>query len=191
VGVGSALFFALAVFGLGLMLASTRSCRRRSRRELDECHRWLHHGIALALLLSPVLMLLAWVGIATLGVWDLIRRCSACLCRTCKCWCGAPAAPDVRGAAPLSAGHGRRQPVMFALVSANLINAVANWVLIYGRFGAPALGTTGAAWATLASRIYMALVLVVVAVAHDARHRSGLFRVAPVIELTGSAGSCG
>ena len=31
-------------------------------------------------------------------------------------------------------------PVMFALVTANLINAAANWVLIYGHFGFPALG---------------------------------------------------
>jgi MATE family multidrug resistance protein len=46
-------------------------------------------------------------------------------------------------------------PVMFALVSANLINAFANWVLIYGVFGMPALGVAGAAWATFASRVYM------------------------------------
>jgi MATE family multidrug resistance protein len=44
---------------------------------------------------------------------------------------------------------------MFALVSANFINAFANWVLIYGRFGMPPLGVPGAAWATLASRVYM------------------------------------
>ena len=28
-------------------------------------------------------------------------------------------------------------PVMFALVSANLVNAGANWVLIYGQLGLP------------------------------------------------------
>jgi len=74
------------------------------------------------------------------------------------------------------------RPVMFALVSANVINAVANWILIYGRLGAPALGATGSAWATLASRVYMALVLVVAVVAHDARHGTGLFLVRPTIE---------
>ena len=34
-------------------------------------------------------------------------------------------------------------PVMFALVTANLINAAGNWVLIYGHFGFPALGVAG------------------------------------------------
>jgi MATE family multidrug resistance protein len=52
-------------------------------------------------------------------------------------------------------------PVMFALVSANVVNATANWALIYGHAGFPALGVTGSAWATLVARIYMAGVLLV------------------------------
>ena len=51
------------------------------------------------------------------------------------------------------------KPVMFALVSANLINILANWALIYGHLGLPAMGPVGAAWATLVSRVYMAVVL--------------------------------
>jgi multidrug resistance protein, MATE family len=48
------------------------------------------------------------------------------------------------------------RPVMTALVTANLVNVAANWVLIYGHLGAPALGVEGAAWATVAARVYMA-----------------------------------
>jgi MATE family multidrug resistance protein len=47
------------------------------------------------------------------------------------------------------------RPIMFALVSANVVNAAANWVLIYGNLGFPALGVEGSAWATTAARIYM------------------------------------
>jgi MATE family multidrug resistance protein len=53
------------------------------------------------------------------------------------------------------------RPIMFALVSANLVNAGANWVLIYGHLGMPALGVEGAAWATTVARIYMAAFLYV------------------------------
>jgi MATE family multidrug resistance protein len=53
------------------------------------------------------------------------------------------------------------RPIMLALVSANLVNAGANWVLIYGHFGLPALGVEGAAWATTIARIYMAAFLFV------------------------------
>jgi MATE family multidrug resistance protein len=52
-------------------------------------------------------------------------------------------------------------PVMFALITANLLNAVADWALIYGHLGLPELGVAGAAWATLFSRIYMFAALMV------------------------------
>jgi MATE family multidrug resistance protein len=59
------------------------------------------------------------------------------------------------------------RPVMFALVAANLVNAAANWVLIYGHLGAPAMGVPGSAYATLAARIFMAGWLLVAIVSHE------------------------
>src|SRR5581483_11640261 len=50
-------------------------------------------------------------------------------------------------------------PIMFALVSANLVNFVGNWALIYGHLGFRAMGITGSGWSTCFARIYMALVL--------------------------------
>src|SRR6185312_8131900 len=51
------------------------------------------------------------------------------------------------------------RPVMVALVSANVVNALGNWILIWGHFGLPALGIYGSAWATVAARVYMATFL--------------------------------
>ena len=53
-------------------------------------------------------------------------------------------------------GMGVVRPIMLALLSANVVNVVANWILIYGKLGAPAMGVVGAAWATVISRIGMA-----------------------------------
>src|SRR5581483_1306176 len=50
-------------------------------------------------------------------------------------------------------------PIMFALVSANLVNFVGNWALIYGHLGFRAMGITGSGWSTCFARIYMALVM--------------------------------
>ncbi|HVQ12827.1 MAG TPA: MATE family efflux transporter, partial [Vicinamibacterales bacterium] len=65
------------------------------------------------------------------------------------------------------------RPVMAALISANLVNAAANWVLIYGNLGMPALGVAGSAWATTAARVYMAAFLyVAIRIEHKRRgHR--------------------
>jgi len=52
-------------------------------------------------------------------------------------------------------------PIMFALISANVVNLVGDWALIYGHLGLPAMGITGSGWATCVARIYMAGVLVV------------------------------
>lgn len=51
--------------------------------------------------------------------------------------------------------QGRMKPVMWASISANLVNVVANWALIFGNLGAPALGTLGAGIATAISFTYM------------------------------------
>ncbi|MBA3259529.1 MAG: MATE family efflux transporter, partial [Gemmatimonadales bacterium] len=51
-------------------------------------------------------------------------------------------------------------PIVIAIVVANLANAALNWILIFGRFGLPAMGVEGSAWATTISRWLLALLLV-------------------------------
>jgi len=51
------------------------------------------------------------------------------------------------------------KPVMFVLVSANVVNFAGNWILIYGHWGAPAMGLPGSAWSTSLSRVYMAVAM--------------------------------
>ncbi|HYT08722.1 MAG TPA: MATE family efflux transporter, partial [Rugosimonospora sp.] len=68
------------------------------------------------------------------------------------------------------------KPVAFALVTANLVNALGNWVLIYGKWGAPALGLVGSGWSTSIARAYMAAVLVGYLLWYDRKHRTDLLR---------------
>lgn len=51
------------------------------------------------------------------------------------------------------------RPAMIIALLANLVNAGANWVLIFGKLGFPALGLDGAGWATFASRCFMAVTM--------------------------------
>jgi MATE family multidrug resistance protein len=57
-------------------------------------------------------------------------------------------------------GLGRPRAVMVYMGLANLVNLGVNLVLVPGGFGFPALGAQGAAWATLASRLFLTLAIV-------------------------------
>jgi MATE family multidrug resistance protein len=54
------------------------------------------------------------------------------------------------------------------------VNVVANWILVFGNLGAPAMGVEGAGWATCISRAYLAGGLVGYALYYDHRHQTGL-----------------
>ena len=66
------------------------------------------------------------------------------------------------------------RPVTFALVSANIVNVVGNYVLMYGHWGFPALGLKGSGYSTSIARFYMAGVLLA-AVAW--RERQAILRI--------------
>jgi MATE family multidrug resistance protein len=48
------------------------------------------------------------------------------------------------------------KPVTFALVSANIVNVLGNYALMYGHWGFPALGLKGSGYSTSIARFYMA-----------------------------------
>ncbi len=52
-------------------------------------------------------------------------------------------------------GIGNTRTAMTITIGANVVNIILNYILIYGKFGSPALGVNGAAYATLISRILM------------------------------------
>ena len=54
-------------------------------------------------------------------------------------------------------GIGNTRTAMIITIGTNIVNIALNYILIYGKFGAPALGVNGAAYATLISRILMTI----------------------------------
>src|SRR5688572_25742862 len=71
-GMSSAIFFAIAVFGMGMMLGLDALVSQSfGARRLDDCVRWLQHGVILALGVAPVLMLVSYAGFSTIGAWGL------------------------------------------------------------------------------------------------------------------------
>ncbi len=56
-------------------------------------------------------------------------------------------------------GAGNTAIAMVVTISANVINIGLNYVLIFGKLGAPALGLNGAGYASLAARIFMPVMM--------------------------------
>ena len=61
----------------------------------------------------------------------------------------------------LSEGLSTTTPPMIAMLIGNVINVILNYMLIYGNWGAPELGVTGAAWGTLVSRGVMLVMILI------------------------------
>lgn len=174
VGLGSIVFLSIGVFGMGLLLGlDTLVSQAFGAGRVDRCHYWLRQGVYLAVAAAVPLTLLSLAVTATLPLWGLNTEVLAI---------ASPYLAVVTlSVVPLLLYTAFRRylqatnlvrPVTVALISANLVNVAVNWVLIYGHFGFPALGATGAAWATVLSRVYMAALLLLAIVARD-RDRSG------------------
>ena len=81
------------------------------------------------------------------------------------------------------AGRGKTKVVLGVTIVATLLNVVFDWVLIFGRFGAPALGTVGAAYATVLSQALGALMYLLLILNASERRAHGFsdFRFQPGI----------
>jgi MATE family multidrug resistance protein len=176
VSLGSILFNSAAIFGTGLMLGlDTLVSHSYGAGDVEDCHRSLVNGVYLSLAITPVLM----------GVIRLFEP----LLRSLDIQASVlnQAIPYLRtlnwGTLPLLLyfvfrrylqGMNLAKPVMFALVSANLVNLAGNWALVYGHLGFRPMGTVGSGWSTCFARTYMMAVLLAYALYYDHRNKTGL-----------------
>ncbi|HMJ85001.1 MAG TPA: MATE family efflux transporter [Vicinamibacterales bacterium] len=160
-GMSNSIFFAVAVFGMGVMLGlDALVATSYGAGRLDDCVRWLQHGILVALVVAPTIMLVFYGALTTSTHWGLHPSVRA-QAQPYMAILGLGAVPLLLYATfrrYLQGIHAVR-PVMVALVTANLVNVFGNWVLIWGHLGVPAFGINGSAWATVGARVYMAAFL--------------------------------
>lgn len=161
VGLGNAIALGICIFAMGLLLGlDTLVSQAFGADDIESCHRWLVHGVVLAGGLSiPVIVLLLWIA-AGLDSWGLDPVVLA-LTRpyvVIVTWSIPPLLLYAAFRRYLQ-GMGIVRPVMLALLAANVVNVIVNWLLIFGNLGAPAMGVSGAAWATVFSRGAMAVFL--------------------------------
>jgi MATE family multidrug resistance protein len=171
VGLATMLFFAIAVFAMGLLLGlDPLVAQAFGARRIDECHRWLVDGIWLSAIITLPLLAATAALNATLGSWGLPPDVLAMTRPYLSIinWSLPPLLLYVAFRRYLQAMN-VVTPVMAALVLANVANGIANWALIYGHLGMPALGVRGSAYSTLLARSFMAIWLLGAVIRHEAR----------------------
>jgi MATE family multidrug resistance protein len=182
---GSTLFHTISIFGGGLFLGlDTLVSQAFGRGDLATANRSLINAVYLQLMIAPVLMALGWLWpplLRHMGIQNEIMRAMVPFLNALN-W----------GMLPLLSYFVLRRylqavnvvkPVMFALISANIVNALFNWIFIFGHWGSPAFGIAGSGWSTCLARIYMALVLLGTLLYYDRKHRFGLLTAGRKLEF--------
>ena len=154
---GNTIFYAIVFFGVGLLYGlDTLVAQAFGREDRQSCLLFLAQSTWLILLWVPITFLLL-LGTGPLLRWDRIDP--------------ALAAQTVHylnalqwSALPLLVYMALRRylqsinltvAIMVSLITANLVNLLADWALLFGHLGAPRLGLAGSGWATGIVRLYM------------------------------------
>jgi multidrug resistance protein, MATE family len=181
-------------FGMGGVLLGLDSLISQAigAKEQTQANRWFLHGLVMATALAALLIVLFGFGPSLMRLMPIDPAILKL---------AIPAMQGLNyGTLPLllyfalrrylqATNHGR--PIAFALISANIINALGDWLLIFGHrwivaghvLAVPAFGVVGSSWSTSFARLYLTLVLVVATWWLDRKHAYGLRKVSRQIEL--------
>src|SRR5262249_4995147 len=145
VSLGTTLFYTVGFCTSTIMLGlDTLVAQAYGAGKLEECHRTMWNALYLALVLSPAVMIVVLACVP----WPARFGLSAALV--------AQTGPFLKAliwsTLPLTVYFALRRylqamnivkPVVFALISANLVNLLGNWTLVYGHLGFPRFGVAG------------------------------------------------
>lgn len=189
VALGNFYFFNVAIFGIGLLFALDPVVAQAVGAGDDAAiARGVQRGLVLAVVLAALVMLALMPG-----EWLLtkLEQPADVISDT-----AVYARRRALGALPFLIFTVLRQslqaigpvrPVLFAVLIANLVNAAANWFLVFGNGGAPRLGVAGSGIATAISMWVMAFVLFAtswpVLRPHLRPWREDAVRLAPILRV--------
>lgn len=178
VALGNAVFYVPSLFGIGLLLGlDTLVSQSFGRKDYDGCHRWLAQGVYLALFVTPVIMVviaLASYAYGPVGIAPQLAIPAGTYLRVLN-WSTLPLLLYGASRRYLQ-GVAQVRVITVTFLIANLLNWLGNWVLIYGHWGAPAMGVDGSALSTVIARIFMAVALLGFAWRYERKRGHPLFR---------------
>jgi MATE family multidrug resistance protein len=163
VAVGSS-FYGLCMYcGLGVMTAlSPLAAHAYGSGAHAQVGQYARQGFWVMLLAALVLVAALWTVapvLAWIGTDPSVAPVASAYVHAISL--GLPALLMAHGLRCTSEGVGRTRPVMVIALAAVSVNVFLNWLLMYGHWGAPALGAVGTGFATASAQWCMAIGFVI------------------------------
>jgi len=184
VSIGSAIFHVFAIVAEGLFLGlDTLVSQAYGGGRLDDCHRSMFAGVHFSLPFSLLLIVMVWATVPLVPLVGIGPAVSEQVGHflVAMSW-GFPALLCFFVLRRYLQAIHLVKIIPFALISANLVNLLGNYVLIYGKWGLPAMGAQGSGLSTSIARYYMLAVLVAYLVWQNRKQHFHLGRFAWGIE---------
>ncbi|MGH8196173.1 MAG: MATE family efflux transporter [Woeseiaceae bacterium] len=186
VAVGASVWFLGFVVCLGLLMAiSPIAARHYGAGESELIGGYTRQGVLLAVVLGLIVMGLAYLFVAPaltyLGVDSAFRDITIDYVRAIML--GAPAICVFLALRFTTEGIGYTRPIMYISLFALVCNVGLNYVFIYGRFGAPAMGAVGCGVASAITMWLMMIILGTYIYVHPRYRPLQIFSRVPVVRL--------
>lgn len=164
VGVGSSVWMLFFLFALGVLMAiSPISATHIGGGRGHLIGRYARQGLWLSLAIAgfviAMMVLVAVPGLAVIGIDDSFRPLAGDYLHAIVY--GAPGGFAYLVLRYTTEGIGWTRPVMFVSVAALPVNVIANYMLMFGKWGAPALGAAGAGYGSAITMWFMFFALLI------------------------------
>ena len=182
---GNMLFYTVAVFGTGLLLGmDTLVAQSFGAADRLDCRKTLVNGIWLGIGLTLPLAIVIRALIPLMRITGTNPRVLAQFGPYIQAltWSLLPLLLYTAFRRYLQSVN-IVKPVTLALIGANLVNLLGDWVLMYGHWGAPRMGLEGSGWSTTIARVYMAAMLGGTIIWHERAVRESVSRWPDVARL--------
>jgi MATE family multidrug resistance protein len=155
------LLFVMVAFGMGLLsVVNTFVSQSLGRNRPADCAAYMWQGLYLALAMGLMILPLWWAVphlFAWIGHAPRVQSLEVAYVRPGLFHVG-PALMSIALAGFFSGIH-RPAIDFWSTLIANTFNVIANYLLIFGHFGLPAMGIAGAAWGTVMAVSLQTLIL--------------------------------
>jgi MATE family multidrug resistance protein len=163
VGVANQIYFLFMVFGLGTMVAVTPMvAASKGADQKRECGELLRTGIELSFIISIALVIFLFLIIENFQIFHQPEEINVIAVKYLR-MVNISTIPYLLFIAlkQYSDGLQLTKPAMYITLAAVILNGLLNAIFIYGLFSFPPSGALGAGVATLFSKSFMALALVI------------------------------